>query len=63
MFEKKKEEKLNVKEYCEIIINDELLNFWMRSMKNMRYILVMKNEMFYHRKIAIIRRKKYKVMG
>ena len=59
----KKGEKLNMKEYCEIIMNDKLLNFWIKSMKNIEYILVMKNEIFYHKEIVIKKRKKYEVMN
>ena len=63
MLEKKRKRKLNIKKYYKIIMNNKLLNFWMRNMKNIKYIFIMKNKMFYYREIIIRKRKKYEVMN
>ena len=63
MPEKKGERKLNAKEYCEVIMDDELLDFWMRSMEDVGYVLVMEDGAPYHRGVATRRRKEYEVMG
>ena len=63
MPEKEEEGKLNAKEYCEVIMDGELLDFWMRSMKDMGYVFVMEDGAFYHREVATMRRKEYEAMG
>ena len=55
--------KLNAKEYCEVIMDGELLDFWMRSMENVGYVLVMEDGAPYHRGVATTRRKEYEAMG
>jgi hypothetical protein len=55
--------KLNAEEYCEVIMDGELLDFWMRSMEDVGYVLVMEDGAPYHRGAAAKRRKEYEGMG
>ena len=55
--------KLNAEEYCAVILDGELLDFWMRSMEDVGYVLVMEDGAPYHKGAAAKRRKQYEEMG
>jgi len=63
MPEKEGQGKLNVVEYTAIILDGELLDFWMRSMEEEGYVLVMEDGAPYHKGAASLRRKEYEKMG
>ena len=51
--------KLDVEGYCSQILDKELFDFWLISMKELDNVLVMKDEASYHMNVASIRRKQY----
>ena len=53
----KEEEKLNIKEYYNQILDKKLFDFWIISMKELENIIIMKNEALYHRNIISIYRR------
>ena len=63
MPEKEGQGKLNAVEYTAIILDGELLDFWMRSMEEEGYVLVMEDGAPYHKGAASLRRKEYEKMG
>ena len=61
--ENKGDEKLNARKYCDVIMDGELLDFWMRGMEEEGYVLVMEDGAPYHKGAATERRKEYEQMG
>ena len=60
--ENKGDEKLNARKYYDVIMDGELLDFWMRGMKEEGYVVVMADGMLYHKDAATERRKEYEQM-
>ena len=50
------DEKLNAEEYCAEILDKELFDFWMASMEDVGYVLVMEDGAPYHQGCATKRR-------
>jgi hypothetical protein len=55
--ERKGEGKLNAIEYTEVIMDGEMMTFWMEGMEDMGYLLIMEDGIPYHKGAAIQRRK------
>ena len=55
--------KLNAQEYFDVIMDGELLDFWMKSMEDVGYVLVMEDGAPYQKGAATKRRKEYENMG
>jgi len=56
MSEGKDERKITVKKYLNLIINREMFNFWLEEMENVGNLLMMKDELPYHKGVASERR-------
>ena len=52
----KKDVKFNVMQYRDIIMNEELYMFWMKSMEELGNVLVMEDEVSYHQGVDSRRR-------
>lgn len=61
--EKKEGGKLNAEEYCEVILDGELFEFWMKGMEEEGYMFVMEDGASYHQGVATKRRKQLEVDG
>ena len=61
--EKEGQGKLNATEYTEIIMNGEMLNFWMEGMEDVGYLMMMEDSTLYHKGATILRRNEYEQMG
>jgi len=55
--ERKRQSKLNALKYIADIMNEEMFDFWLKDMKNKRYIMMMKDDASYHKNAASVRRK------
>ena len=60
MSEGKDERKITVKKYLNLIINREMFNFWLEEMENVGNLLMMKDELPYHKGVASERRAELK---
>ena len=61
--EKKGEGKLNAAEYCEIIMDGEMFDFWLDGMEDVGYLMMMEDGAPYHRGVSSKRRKELEQMG
>jgi hypothetical protein len=57
------QEKMNAKMYTEIIMDGEMLDFWMEGMEEYGYLLMMEDGASYHKGCATVRRKELEQMG
>ena len=57
--EKRRRRKLNAKEYYDQILDNELFDFWLTSMKELGDVIVTKDGAPYHRGAASVRRRQY----
>ena len=63
LLEKEGQGKLNTIEYTEIIMNGEMLNFWMKGMEDVGYLMMMKDSASYHKGATTLRGNEYEQMG
>jgi len=61
--EKNGQGKLNALEYTKIIMDGEMLDFWMEGMEDCGYLMMMEDGAPYHRGAATVRRKQLEQMG
>jgi hypothetical protein len=55
--------KMNAQEYCDIIMDGEMYDFWEQSSEELGYILVMEDGAPYHMGCATTRRKELQEVG